>query len=218
MPTKTLLQLRTEVLQRANLENSDNFATSAEVNGLINDSVKAWRDLIIENRGQDFFTADTNFPLTGATGYVLPSDFYQALSIFYQDGDTLLPLQPFSLVDLPRLSNIQGNVPVAYRLLNTEITFLPFTASGYTVQVSYVPFFTDLALDADTLEVYNGWSEWIVLDAAMKLLEKESTDTSQLAARLQRTEERLLSQIQSRDRSFPETVVDVEPVWRRGWY
>lgn len=210
MPTRTLLQLRTEVLQRINTENADNFVTSAEVDRNINQSIKAWRDMIIENRGQEFFSDFTDLVLTGAGSYALPTDCYQLLSVTLVYGGEYTALRPYNMGDGASLANIKGNVPMRYRLTGGNmITIVPLQSTGYTLSITYVPHFTDLSADGDTVEVYNGWDEWFILDAAMKILEKENTDTSQLFVRKQEAEMRIIAQASFGDRGFPEGVTEV---------
>ena len=216
MPTRTLAQLRDEVRQRANMENADNFITDAEIDRYVNQSICAWRDMLVENRGQDFFTGTTTLTLTGATMYALPADFYQILNVSYVENGVFTTLTPYNRGDGATYANAGGTVPLRYRVANNNLFVLPASAQGVLL-VTYVPLATTLTLDTDTLEVFNGWEEWIVLDAAMKALEKESTDTSQLFMRREITERRLMAQAQFNDRGFPESVTDVRDVDLSGY-
>lgn len=216
MPTRTLLQLRDEVRQRANMENADNFITDAEIDRYVNQSICAWRDMLVENRGQDFFTGSTTITLTGVSMYALPADYYQILNVSYVENGVFTTLTPYNRGDGATYANAGGTVPLRYRVANNNLFVLPATAQG-SLLVTYVPLATTLTLDTDTLEVFNGWEEWIVLDAAMKALEKEATDTSQLFMRREITERRLMAQAQFNDRGFPESVTDVRDVDLSGY-
>lgn len=219
MPTRTLQQLVDEVRQRANLENADNFLTDAEVIRCINQSVRAWRDLLIENQGQDFFVSNTTVALTGAASYAL-SGVYQVVGVSHTLNGIVNVLKPYNFADRGKFTTPGGVSPARYRVQGANLYVLPVVPSG-TLNLSYIPYFTDLAtLASDTLEVFNGWEEWIILDAAMKALEKESTDTSQLFARREMTERRLISQAQYQDRGMPESVSDIYDAdldWRVGY-
>lgn len=219
MPTRTLLELRTEVLQRANMENADNFLTATEVDRYLNQSIRDWRDMLVANRGQEFFTASSTLALTASGNYALPADFYQLLSITYPDGGNLVALRPYTMGEASTVANVKGSAPLRYRLSAGQITILPLTATDYVLTLLYVPYLTALVADADTVEVFNGWDEWFVCDAAMKALEKENTDTSQLFMRREKAETRILSQAAFGDRGFPETVTDVfDPDLDGGYY
>ena len=216
MPTRTLAQLRDEVRQRANMENADNFITDAEIDRYVNQSICAWRDMLVENRGQDFFTGSTTITLTGVSMYALPADYYQILNVSYVENGVFTTLTPYNRGDGATYANAGGTVPLRYRVANNNLFVLPASAQG-SLLVTYVPLATTLTLDTDTLEVFNGWEEWIVLDAAMKALEKEATDTSQLFMRREVTERRLMAQAQFNDRGFPESVTDVRDVDLSGY-
>ena len=216
MPTRTLAQLRDEVRQRANMENADNFITDAEIDRYVNQSICAWRDMLVENRGQDFFTGSTTLTLTGASMYAMPADFYQVLNVSYVAGGVFTTLTPYNRGDGATYANAGGTVPLRYRVANNQLFVLPASAQG-SLLVSYVPLATTLTLDSDAIEVFNGWEEWIVLDAAMKALEKEATDTTQLFMRRETTERRLMAQAQFGDRGFPESVTDVRDVDLSGY-
>lgn len=196
------------------MENADNFVTAAEVTRAINQSIKAWRDLLIENEGQDFFTTTASLTMTGTGSVALTAAAYQVLSVAVLENGTRRVLRPYSQAESPAWYGTGGTDVQRYRILGANLYYLPQTSTG-TLELVYVPFFTDLSADGDTVEVYNGWEEWIVLDAAMKLLEKEQTDTSQLMMRRDATERRLVSQANFRDRGMPECVSDVEPVYYR---
>jgi len=120
----------------------------------------------------------------------------------------LTVLTPYNYADRGKYTVTGATGPSRYRVQGDKLFVLPVIPSG-TLAVSFVPYFKDLVLDADALEIYNGWEEWIVLDAAMKALEKESTDTSQLFGRREATERRLIGQAQYQDRSMPESVSDI---------
>ena len=216
MPTRTLAQLRDEVRQRANMEHADNFITDAEIDRYVNQSICAWRDMLVENRGQDFFTGSTTITLTGASMYALPADYYQILNVSYVENGVFTTLTPYNRGDGATYANAGGTVPLRYRVANNQLFVLPSSAQG-SLLVTYVPLATTLTLDTDVLEVFNGWEEWIVLDAAMKALEKEATDTGQLFMRREITERRLMAQAQFNDRGFPESVTDVRDVDLSGY-
>lgn len=201
------------------MENSDNFLTDAEVNRCINQSICAWRDLLIENQGQDFFVASVDVTLTGAASYAL-TNVYQVTGVSHSlNGETIV-LKPYNFADRGKFSAASGGAyPSRYRYQSGNLYVLPVVPNG-TLTVTYIPYQFELAADVDFIEVFNGWEEWIVLDAAMKALEKESTDTTQLFARREMTERRLISQAQYQDRGMPESVSDIYDAdidWRVGY-
>jgi hypothetical protein len=133
-----------------------------------------------------------------------------------------------SVVNLPRFNweerNIYNATPaltpyfpiVAYRVIQNPITgndcieFIPSTSSGASYyRVWYYPNPKVLTLDTDTIDGRSGWEEWVVIDAAMKLLAKEESDTSQLEREAQRVWARIMNVVENRDAGQGKRITDV---------
>jgi hypothetical protein len=65
-----------------------------------------------------------------------------------------------------------------------------------------------LADDVKTL----GFDEFMILFVAMKMLAKEESDTSLVAAELQAQKLRVQTMVADQDSSFPKVVVDVDTI------
>lgn len=64
-------------------------------------------------------------------------------------------------------------------------------------------------ITVDSLDGRNGWEEWVVVDAAIKLLAKEESDTSQLEREAARLWARIMAALQNRDSGQGKRVTDV---------
>ena len=97
---RTLAELRSEVRQRADMENSQ-FVTDAEINRYVNESISELYDLIIENAGQEYFLVTHTFPtVPNQDTYFLPSDFYVLKGVDADlGGPEPYPLRPYMLDD-----------------------------------------------------------------------------------------------------------------------
>lgn len=132
------------------------------------------------------------------------------------------------IVNLPRYNweerNLYNAVPEltpyspisAYRVIQNPINgkdcmqFIPGTPNGVSYyRVWYYPNPKVLVSDADSIDGRSGWEEWVVIDAAMKLLAKEESDTSQLEREAQRVWARIMAVAENRDAGQSKRITDV---------
>ena len=232
--TRTLAQLRTEVLQTADMENVGSFidiSTGGEVDRYINASIQDLYDTIIEVMGQEYFLkSDTFTTIAGTSEYsvvVADDDFYQLYGVDWESGDNKWPLTPYEWQDRHQ-DNIAwstfrdqwGGYPCHYRLFGDQnaatgvytprIRLTPEPTSVQTVRLWYVPHPPLLDADADVFDGFNGWEEYVVVDAAIKLLQKEESDTQALELRKSRLLDRIRSMASKRDMNYHQVIADVE--------
>lgn len=212
--TRTLAEMRTEAQQRANMENSTFIATT-EWNRMINESISDLWDLLLDTTGQEYYERqDDQDLIPGTDYYLLPATFYRLLGVSVTcDGDTY-PLRPFNHDE-----RHNENMPLRYRLTGdvsdstgayTPVLYLrPMPTVSGTLSVFYVPHAPVLNADTDVWDGFNGWEEYVIVDVAIKALEKEESDTTALQHRLARLTKRIQGLAPSRDQSFPERVRDV---------
>jgi hypothetical protein len=73
----------------------------------------------------------------------------------------------------------------------------------------YVPVATQLVLGTDELADLNQYSEFVVVDAAIKMMSKEESDVAVLAAQRANLVKRITDAAQNRDIGASESVTDV---------
>lgn len=190
MRGRTLAQLRTDVRRRADIVNSD-FISDDELNELINGSIAVLYGKLVGVRGQEYYEKNYIFStVAGNALYYLPTDFWQLSSVEIQDGSFRRVIQPFMRVEHARWA--QYAVP-----------------GGYPITVYYVPAPQRLESDSDFFDGIAGWEEWVVLDAAIKCLQKEESDVSVLAGQKAAVEDAIRGLASERDGGFPERVADM---------
>jgi hypothetical protein len=69
---------------------------------------------------------------------------------------------------------------------------------------------TTLASDTDTVQGVSGWTEYIIVDAAIKMMQKEESDVSVLIAQKQALLARIEAMAHNRDAGMPSTVADAQ--------
>lgn len=173
--TTTLGELKTRVRQRSDNEYTESeFIDDAELVALINVSHKHLFGILAESGLHT--VRETIYEITpdGSLDYPLPDDCFAVSGVFRLESDYHIPLDRHDQRTLPRTTT--ETVATSYRthgaLESSVIEFNPRVSTGtYKVRYAGVP--DDLVNDSDTIEGVIGWEEWIVLDAARKILFKE---------------------------------------------
>lgn len=220
MASITLLNLRTRARDRANMENSA-FVSDSIFNSYINYAISELRDIITSKAGEDYFaTATSPTLLTSEQETVaLPADFYKLSWVeVLVDGVNYVPLKRFEIAERPTsyFNLISPCGELKYRLRADNLWLQPIAATGgKTIRMWYVPLPTALSADADTLNGYNGWDEYVVLQAARKALVKEEQDVTDIDRELIVFIQRLEAMAPNRDQSQPMRIYDNDRKY--GW-
>lgn len=222
--TRTLSNLRSDVRQRADMENTT-FVTDAEVTEYINQSIADLRDLLIEHQGPEHFMSSSTAITTasGTASYALPADFYEMVAVRVDvGGPSKLVALPYS-IDEHDVDTSAGDWGwhrtsegrIRYRIVGDNIYFYPIPNGAYPVKIWYLPAATRLVQPADEFDGYNGFEEWVILDAAIKCLIKEESDISALLALRERQEQRIARAAGRRDQGGPSKIRDTsQGRWR----
>lgn len=203
-----------DAYKRADQEGATDRFPRADVVRYINQGRAALRDEIIKARGRSYFRkpGGDEFETTANTSvYDLPDDFYQLISVRVAEdgGDNL---DPFSPLDEPSL-RASGSLdwPSHYELQEATIELLPLHRAAQTIRLEYIPALEDVVDDSDPVEGYNGWEEFIVDFAALKMAEKD--DEPRLKADLRQSLKdmklRIAELAPKRDRFRAERTKDV---------
>ena len=194
--TTTFAVLKAEARKRADVESADERHPDSDVGRYVNQGATALRELYIEARGRTYFRKDPAQTITTDginSRFALNPDFLRLISIRIA-GLGGYTLDPFSQQDEPQLRSFtSGAWPTHYELQPAYVEILPLPSAGMTVQLDYIPAFTDLEEEDDKLEGFNGHEEYVVLFAAqciavkddeMDLARKLDDDMKKVAARV----------------------------------
>lgn len=233
----SLGQIRLAAQQRADRVNSD-FVTLPEWNQMINQSMYELYDLLI-TQYEDYFVAPALvFTTDGSTSlYPLPRGdnysvngspspaFYKLMGVdlgINNANNAYVTMDKFMFLDRNRFvypntsSTIYGVFNCQYRLVGDKIEFIPTPSANQPIRLWYYPKLTMLLLDSDVSSTsISGWIEYVIVDAAIKALQKEESDVSvlmvQKAALIKRIEETSMN----RDQGRPDRISDVR---QNGYY
>ena len=212
MALVTLSELRTRVRERADMVYSQ-FVSDSELRSYINASARKLYDLLVE-AGEDYYSASLTFTLaTGEASYTLPANtVYKLRGLDIQEGGAWLPVGSYQ--QLERGHWQQNSIDrliakVKYRLFSDTLEFLPADQTAGTYRLRYVPFMTAMVSDSDTFNGYNGYEEYIVVDAAIKCKDKEESSTTVLEREKLELERKISAVSGERDYAAPDRVEDV---------
>jgi hypothetical protein len=199
----------------------------------INEGIAALHGLMNGVEGQPYYlssipfttsafipTSQVTSTLTSQTYNIGPgqpinvADFYKFRGLDVNFGQNIvITAKPFTWKERNRYKWLGGWVytqPVFYRMLGNRLMLIPSPGGQYACEMYYTPTPPQLVTLADQFDGVNGWEEYVVLDAAMKLLLKqERFDHVQALMALQdKVKQRILDEAGNRDMEDPERVQD----------
>ena len=183
---KTLLQLRTEIRDRADQPGSANsgFIKDSELNTWINSSITELHDLLITSYGADYYLNSFDINLVNGTDkYALPSDFYKLKGVdlkLSHSNARPFSLRPFNFNERNNYSQYSNTVyeNYKYNVLGNQIALIPKESISSTdiITLWYHPISIQLNSDTDSFDGINGYEEYVVLDCCIKSSVKEESD------------------------------------------
>lgn len=222
IPTLTadlsLGQVRLMAQQRADRVGS-NFIQLPEWNTYINQSYFELYDLLVTLYEDYFVSSPYTITTDGVSNqYTLPTSFYKLIGVdlgLTSSGNAWVTVRKFNFISRNRYvypqitSSYLGVFDLRYRLVGNTIFFIPTPSGGQYLRIWFIPKLTQLLQDTDILSGVSGWSEYVIVDAAIKALQKEESDVSVLAAQKMMLIKRIEESAMNRDAGQPDTISDV---------
>lgn len=210
----TLAQLKSQARDRADMTNSQ-FVSDSELVNYINGSIAELHDLLIAAYDNDYYITEYTFnTVSGTDSYALPNDFYKLRGIDSKIGtDQWFTLQPFNFNERNSKNDLVAYLAYGnnfrYRIIGSEVVFSPVPQGIYSIKLWYIPVATKLTSDSDTLNDINQFSEYVIVDAAIKMANKEEADVSVLAAQKAELKRRIEVMAQNRNADKSESISDI---------
>jgi hypothetical protein len=220
----TLADIRLQARQRADMVKSK-FVTDSELNAYINNSLAELHDLLITSYNDDYYVESVEFSaVLNQLDYALPNGTnYSAALKFYKlrgvdvrssDNSQWTNVKRFNFnkrnEDINNFAwNLLGNPYMEYRVVGSNIRFNRKPDSGMQFRLWYHPVAIQLTADTDVFEDINGYIEYVIVDAAIKMMQKEESDVSVLAAQKAAMHQRIVTSAANRDVNEPESVTDI---------
>lgn len=208
--TRTLTNLIADVRACSDTEN-DTHVTDAQITEFLNQAIAELYDLLVDARGHEYYiTTGTISLVAGTEKYNLPSDFYQMLHVEIAIGNWNYDVLPYSIHERTKYNQLVAatTYPGLYRVMGSQISFLPVPRAAFTVTIYYVPFPTRLSAGSDTFDGIAGWEEYAVWRAAAYVLAKEESDPSFALQMLANLKDRIQRMADKRSSAGNERVRD----------
>lgn len=241
----TLGQIRLSAQQRADRVGS-NFVTTPEWNGYIRQALYELYDLLITTYEDYYLGKPIQFVSDGVTWqYPLPNGsisftdgitptqtfiappFYKLMGVdlaLNNATNSYVTVNKFNFIDRNRFvypntaSTIYGVFNLQYRVMGSNIQFIPTPSAGQALRLWYIPRLKELLADTDTSDIsVSGWIEYVIVRAAKYALDKEESDTTKLDAELQFLKDRIESSASNRDAGQSDTISDTRSGNGNGW-
>ncbi len=214
--TVTLADLRRQSRDRSDMKDST-FVTDSELNEYINSSIAELHDILIQSYDGDYVISEFDFTtVKDVNSYNLPTDFYKLRGIDLNlNGSEVFEVPKFNFNERNRFDNFGvwdflGEAHIRYRLVGSKVRFSPAPDRVANVKIWYIPVAAKLVLDADTFDDINAYSEYVVVDAAIKMMQKEESDVTILFAQKVELKKRIEDASKNRDAGHPDTITDVD--------
>lgn len=210
----TLTELRLRSRQKADRENSQ-FVENAELDFMINSSVAELHDILVMANSADYSVSSYSFTtVSGTDTYTLPSTLYKLKGVDAKiTGDDWTTLRPFNFNERNRNGSAAwGDLTtsgVRYRMLGDSIVFSPVPDVAAPIKLWFTPLAPKLVADADTLKDLNQFSEYVIVDVAIKYLQKEESDVTVLMQQKSELKRRIEVMANNRDEGHGETISDI---------
>ncbi len=241
----SLSQARLYAQQRADRVNS-NFVTLPEWNTYINQAMMELYDLLIDTYEDYNIAEPAGFTTNGSTNlYPLPNG---TLSFTNSSGNSFVAapfykvrgfdlganvatqnngwvtIKKFNFVDRNRYfypnssSTLFGVFNMQYRLMGSNVMFIPTPSANQPVRIWYIPRIPLLLQETDVTTIsISGWIEYVIVEAAIKALLKEEGDVSALTAQKAALKLRIEGSAQNRDAAQPDCISDTRGLNGSGW-
>jgi hypothetical protein len=211
----TLAELKTQARQRADMEESE-FVSDSELTSYINASIAELHDLLIASYNDDYVMEEYLFNSNGSQlEFDLPANFYKLRGVDTRSGNgswTTVKRFNFNRRNEDQNSfawNLAGMPYLEYRLVGSKIRFNRTPDNATNFRVWYNPVAAKLVDDTDEYDDVNQFGEYVVVDAAIKMMQKEESDVRVLMAQKEALRQRIIAMAAQRDANEPASVTDI---------
>lgn len=214
--TQTLAQLVTTVRFRGDFRNVIRFPT-ADIEREIQAAFGEFYELVVDTN-EGYYDTFGNVTTTASVAFVAaPTGAWRIRGVDRLDGTEFCPLRQVSVMEGNRYGTTPGR-PEAFRLTARGIDLYSIPDAVYTLRVTYTP--VAPTLSATPTEFFNGWEEYAIFGALVRLAGPGREQTSEWQAQCDRQRERVTRAASGRKNTGPEYLnlyedyVNPDEVWR----
>lgn len=214
---KTLLQLREGARQRADMTHDSDAIDDIEANGYVNEAYHELFDLITSaDDARQFAVNATIPPQVGEYSFRLPYDFYRVVSVHVRRGEryvAALPADPSTYAELA--DNARNSIGRPLYFIRWDINtgerfvFVFPAPAPEELAITYWPQPRELSLDLDSLDNPSSWLEYVMVSAAVRMLNKVERDATAVLLARKQLEARIRKAVYASDFNSPRMIRDV---------
>jgi len=225
----TLFNLKLQARYKADAV-TDRSISETELEHYINQSYGELQDILEKATGNYYFLDGYEFVTeVNKRDYDLPADFYKLGGVDLVIGTDKYSIPRYNFIERNLYENTSlhlwnGTPFLHYELLQNSIRLLPAPTAVYNITLWYSKRLSTLTKESDKMSniIIRDWSEYITIDAAIKILNKKLLNlppqqmqgTQAVITNLQGQKasmsERLKEMVENRDWGAPLNVVDTE--------
>lgn len=224
MADVTLANLISRARSRADMPIAG-FVTDAEVVDWLNEGVQKLHEKLVSAYGEEYVSSAATLIVNSSGSATLPTNFFKLLTVEMTIAGTVVTLLPFMQQErnaYRNALNLPSGTKPRYKLSAGNLILRPPQVAGTQIALTYAPEATLLlvATPTQTVNFPNGWEKYVVLYAAIQMLEKEESSTTKAQDQLDKWDRELDELAQSRDNAAPKQSVDIDlvesddPIWR----
>lgn len=216
--TKALADIRSIVRFRGDLRNTVRFP-DADIDKEIQAAFGEGYELVAKTNEGYYVTTGTASTAAGTDFVALPTGTWEVHAIDRLDGSDYQPMVRVGIKDRNRWGATRGK-PEGFRLTARGSDLYPTPDAIYTLRVTYTP--VAPTLDATSREFYNGWEEYTIFGALVRLYLNQNRDAAEWERQLAKQAARLPGAAGERNASGPEYLNlylsdgadwDIPPTW-----
>lgn len=201
MTALALSDLITVVRNRGNLRNTVRFPDSV----LTTEIQAAFGEFygLVVRAHQGFYDTETTISTVAAQPYVaLPTGTWAVRAVDLLDGGDYVSLVKVGIKDRNRYGSSTQDKPRAYRPSARGLELYPTPNAVYTLRLTYTP--VAPTLDATQREFYNGWEEYAINGALIRLCGTQHADAALWIKVITATEARITAEANEHAVQGPE--------------
>ena len=198
----------------------NNFFSDAEINDYLNTGLGELHDLLVL-KFEDYYVSSISFNMASDTSsYSLQSiglnNLYKLLGVDLKQGSETVRVPRYSFQERNTFKSSQalysdrGHTNHRYSLTGNNINFIPTPTSSDEVTLWYVPKYTKLVNDSDSVDgsIASNWEDYAVYSAAIKMRQKEETSVTSLEREQEKITARIEEAARNRDAGEPMGITD----------
>lgn len=189
--TRSLANLRADLEYLADIQNLTNRHDQTNKNRAINQAIQSFREKLSLEGIAHYLQSNTVTLTPGATSpypfavvdlSALAPGVVRVYRVHVTVDNRVYDLEGVEFTEVTRYqedwSGIRTGIPVAFASKTTyTLALMPPPDSAYTAVIWYLPVLADLSADSDTFDGVAGWEDWVVLDAAVRIANRDRDQT-----------------------------------------